>query len=240
MLTPWLLRTALEVLARTDRPAEDGPDEVETFDLVGLPFKLKLPSRRRAAPEPYLTVHVTAVKGGFGTSARQRARADLPRYPDLEPAEAALLLRYHDLAYHRIASRLRGGSDVRNHPPELRTSASNHGNKGMAWACDCGADEVLSERFSEAARHSLRLAIDEAHEASGRTVIVVPHRAWSGSRRRDTAAWLWRHVVTPVVDAHPHARIGWEVRYGSGRPIPRSWDDRALFDDKGRRVKPSP
>lgn len=237
MLVEWARKTlGTHLPQRTDTSPT-----VNEWDATGLPFKLALPSRPYHPGElaPFMTVHVSDVTGGFGIAkSRDKFWAEHgPILPGATSAESALLERYRGCAYHRIGSRRLGA--VRNHPATLRTSHGNGGNKGMGWALDAGHAEDLGPELVAAGYRSLAGGIEECHEATGDVVIVVPHRVWSGKRIVDTSARVWSAIVIPVVQALGPlvCRIGYELPgENGGRPIPRSWDPGALFDDKGRRL----
>lgn len=212
-----------------ERLAERG--EPPAHDITDWPRDLALPSRPFAAgvPAPLVTVHVTDVAGGFGVSKAQIKAAG-------GDYATALLRRYHGCAYHRIVSRRVGL--VTNHPLSLRTSHGNGGNRGAGWAIDCGHAEALSDAFIAAAIDSLEDLVLDTYEATGETVIVVPHRVFSKKRTADTSREVWSRIVRPAIDRLDEdwsgvARIDYMLVSG-GRPVPRSWDDRALFDDRGR------
>lgn len=220
------------------------PAPVRVLDITrAFPVELELPSRVRETISPLVTVHVTDVKGGFGVSKKSVKKWTAALLlspgplPGLTATELALAERYSHCAYHWLASRVLG--IVRNHPPTLRTSHGNGGNRGLGFSVDCGHKEVLSDPFADTARAALLRCIEEAHEATGEVVLVVPHRVFSAGRRVDTDVEVWRKVVLPVVGTlGPQVcRIDYEMAEGGGRPVPRSWDDQALFDDAGRRLK---
>lgn len=198
----------LALLVRThEAQREPAPGDATPAytDITHVPVKLALPSRTGWTPEPWLTVHVTAVTGGFGV-----ARKSVERWQRVHDAHgatlgadargSALLERYAGCAYHWIASRAVGA--VRNHPPTLRTSHGNAGNKGLGWAIDCGHREVLTDAFVRLAIASLTLAILECRAACGGQVVhVVPHAVWSKKRPVDTDHEVWSRVVEAAVAA---------------------------------------
>jgi hypothetical protein len=227
------------------------------FDTTTMPVHLKLPVKLRdPRTVVMLTVHVTAVKGGFGVEQRKVAGwrrllelgkvpgellSQLPDHTDLGGSSflLALLERYSRVAYHRVASRRAG--NVRNHPLSLRTSHGNGGNDGAGWAIDCGNTERLSAELIEIGRTSLESQICEVISEGGGKAVVIPHRVWSSKRTADTGRPVWSEIVAPTVQRLAKAglavEIGYNTKGGTGRPIPRSWDANALFDDQGRRLK---
>lgn len=206
---PMIARIVWEALGRGlgvttaqhDRSDEPTPEH----DTTWLPVELALPARTRTKPEPWLTVHVTDVSGGFGVTKSavkrwERVIAADKHAPSSSAFESALLERYSGCAYHRIGSRRVGA--VRNHPATLRTSHGNAGNKGMGWALDAGHREELTPALVGAGIRSLAGGIEECYAAADDgPVHVVPHAVWSGQRRVDTDARTWRAIVLPVVEA---------------------------------------
>lgn len=257
-MIPIVLRSIVDHLMARERQFERITDEPPAYDTTSFPIELALPARLYRADEmaSMVTVHVTDVTGGFGVSgqalkrwknlvALNKVSAELARQRPVGTSDGdwayvlALLERYSRCAYHRIISRRVG--IVANHPLSLRTSHGNGGNAGPGFAIDCGHGESLSEALIAAARDGLEDLILDTYQATDETVVVAPHRAFSGARRVDTAAIVWAAVVRPVVDRiredyEDVCRIDYELAVGSGRPVPLSWDDRALFNDKGRRL----
>lgn len=221
-------------MTRQDLPQTEGGTEYT--DVTAWPVHLDLPFRARRVDEirSEITVHITSIKGGFGLSARQVDRWEAL----LETSEArkmALLERYAGCAYHWIISRELG--IIRNHDPLLRTSHGNRGNRGIGFALDVGIGEDLSAEFANQARRGLILAVDDLRTRTGEAVNLTAHRCFSSKRRADPGEIVWSQVVRPVANALRDAtRIDYTLAEDSGRPIPRSWDPSALFDDRGRRL----
>lgn len=239
-----LFRSAVNAILLAARVRELAPTAgtLREIDLTAGPFplQLELSSRARSTWDPLVTAHVTDVRGGFGIDRRRVAhweRAGVP--PELaaqgvdDPRLVALLERYHRCAYHWLASRAFGGLVVRNHRPGLRTSSSNGGNRGLGFALDAATGEALPPELEAAGRLGLLGCIADAGPGD---VDVVAHRVFAAGRREDPGAAAWAAVVRPVTDASPRARIDYELREASGRPIPRTWDSNAFYDSRGRRV----
>lgn len=232
-------------------PRETSFVEEGAFDISPLPAdKSKIYGPRDAALVDLVTAHVTDVRGGFGVSKtavrRWRKLIDTSAVPlalfpdvdvdDMTPERLALWERYRRLGYHRIGGT--NGDVIRNHPIALRTKHGNAGNDGVGWALDVGHNEPLDDFMVETGRASLRLAILDTFEAGpDRWITVVPHRVFSAMRLNDTNVYVWRNVVLSVVaELHEIARIDYELREGTGKPVPRSWDSSARYDDRGRRT----
>lgn len=260
---PIALRSILDRLQHSERQdaarlTPEPASHVRRINTTSMPVDLKHPPRMRTPAEmaylQVLTAHVTDVDGGYGVAKfqldRWRARLQTGKVPaDLlgqltDPAdlggasfELALLERYSAAPYHRIGSRRLGS--IRNHPMGLRTSHGGPGgNDGGGWALDCDNTEKLAPSLVEIGMASLDDAIAEMLELGAPRVVVVGHRAWEKNRLQDPGAIVWREVVVPVVDARARAGfpvvIGYRTKAGTGLPVPLSWDDRALFDDRGR------
>lgn len=225
---PIALRSFVDHLLRPEKQRTRDPGDLGDLgwnvDQIARVEPLALPSRARTTVDPLVTVHVTDVKGGFGV-----AKKHAHRY------EEALADRYTRVAYHAIASRRLGA--VRNHSLWRRTSHGNAGNRGVGWAVDCGHAEPLPPELAAAAYQSLLMLVLEVHEATGEVVVIVPHRVFSKSRRRDTDRAAWVVVLQVVAALGPSVcRVDYEMAQDGGLPVPRSWDPAALFDEKGRRL----
>jgi hypothetical protein len=141
--------------------------------------------------------------------------------------------------YHQIASR--NGDIIKNRELSHRTWHANAGNFGAGFAVDCGPDEKLDSWMIETGRQALRVLytriIDVSEYAQKHGVRVVPHRAFSSGRRRDTNPEVHREIVIPVVKEIDGLDIDYKMQMDKGRPIPREWDPNALYDSRGRRIK---
>lgn len=254
---------AADINERQVRQAEFAGDD--GFDLTSMPYKQSkvYPQRRDPATLDLCVVHVSDVTGGAGVSKRRvqhwesvlRRRgtaaflgADILGYLqdhhgvlyDDEPEylaaarRIALWERMRNWPYHRIGAA--NGDNLRNHPLSFRTKHGNAGNDGAGWALDIGHDEDLQQWHIETGRASLTSLLCDMHEAGSKHVRVAPHRCFSAGRRNDPGRRVWLGVVKPVVEVLPWVSIDYELSVGSGRPVPRSWDPEALFDDRGRRL----
>jgi hypothetical protein len=94
----------------------------------------------------------------------------------------------------------------------------------------------FDEFVIETGRQGLRLAVLKGREANPNNFrLILPHRAYSKGRRADTGEGIWREIALPVakeLDMTPD----YEAKYDTGLWIPKSWDDNAHYDLKGRRV----
>lgn len=221
----------------------------EAFDIGALPIrKIKAHPRPRDTRElARSVVHVTAVRGGFGV---RRARVEHWRKPSTPIPEEilrqlppggreswarrlALWERFRDVPYHTVG--LRNGDVIVNRRLSQRSYHAGKGNDGAGCAFDCAPDEDLTDFTIATFRAALRLHCKRVLEASQvRPHLLAPHRAFTKQRRRDTSATIWREVVRPVIDTIPEVLIDYQIKRGSGRPVPNTWDDDALFDAKGR------
>lgn len=140
------------------------------------------------------------------------------------------------------------GEVLDNRPTSQRSWASGPGgNDGVAYASDCSHTETFDAWGIETCRAGLRRLhtrlIDARVKKHGPLaelprISVVPHRATTfPGRAQDDGAWQWEHVVLPVCESTPNLVPDYEYRAHTGRPIPRSWDPAAHFDERGRRVK---
>lgn len=155
----------------------------------------------------------------------------------------ALWERYREVPYHQVGAA--NGDNIANQYLHRRTYHAGAGNIGVGWALDVSHKETLSDFMIDTGRASLRSLIARVMYASeARDVVVVPHRAFSSSRRLDTSREVWRHVVEPVVSAQQaistapyEVRIDYNMAVGKGRPVPFSWSPRANHDDRGRPLR---
>lgn len=256
-MIPIFARSFVDHLINRERQHEAA--NVAHYNTTSMPIDLDLPSSLRDPQHVALLVaHVTDVDGGFGVASAAVKRwrgllergkvpiellVQLPDATDLGGSSytLALLERYSRIAYHWIGSRRVGV--VHNHPLSLRTSHGDGGNVGGGWALDVGHNETLSAAARDAGLSSLDAAIEHIIEHGAGRVIVCPHRCFSAARRGDTDRVVWQTIVRPTVDrwaaSGANVVIGYNTAHGGGRPIPRSWDDRALYDDRGRWLGPS-
>jgi hypothetical protein len=232
----------------------------EGFCTFGMPVPK---GKEKAYPDPrdmsrldLIVVHITGVNGGFGVSPRAQLRwlkriaeGDIPADIRSQLADAgmtsiqamarrlALWERYKSCPYHVIAAA--NGDVIRNHPLERRSWHANGANTGVGWALDVGPKDRLERWHIETGRAALDGLISEVLMQSSHAwehgVRLVPHRVSSKDRRADTGADVWREIVLPMVRHWaPHARVDYDLRIGSGLPVPITWDPDARYDAKGR------
>lgn len=215
---------------------------------------------RKAADLDTSVVHITAVSGGFGVSRKSLAIWDAAvsagilqkRFPLLyEQLRASQALDDHDLLvrrlatweryrktpYHQIGSQ--SGDVLANRSLDQRSYHAGPGNYGAGCAFDCGLADKLTDDFvatCQAALRTLHFRMRSVGDPS-RQILVEPHRAYSSQRRKDPGPAAWAAIVIPVVEADPRLVVDYELCMADGLPVPRSWDNRALFDDKGKRIR---
>jgi limonene-1,2-epoxide hydrolase len=249
------LRNAVNVAmlaARLHERQQRQTEFADEFDITTMPYKTSkvYPKRRDPSTLGLCVVHVTDVTGGFGVSKRRVQHwtdaldqggvpelllMQLPNVGDVATAARRLALweRYRSTPYHRIGAA--NGDNIRNHPLGYRTKHGNAGNAGAGWALDVGHDQELDKWHIDTGRASLTSLLKEMNDLSGRTIRVVPHRCYSAGRRNDPGRRVWLAIVRPVVQMLAFAEIDYLEARDGGRPVPRSWDPEARFDDRGRR-----
>lgn len=163
----------------------------------------------------------------------------VPSNVDALAERLALWERFHaSVAYHRIA--LRNGDYLKNRDFLDKTWHAGLGNDGIGFAMDCGPNEILTARHVETGVYALTDTCTELYERSARAqlhgVVLVPHRAFSRGRRRDTNPEVHRKVVMVVTAKLDFVSIGYDIKLGSGREIPNTWDPNSPYDKKGRHV----
>jgi hypothetical protein len=217
-------------------------------------------SPRSEANLDTIVAHVTAVRGGFGVAKKRLAywrkflesgtlilnngdtgNLGFRLYLDvtknaksIEDACRVLALceRFKNTPYHTLASRVVG--TVRNHPLFRYSHHAGKGNFGVGFGIDCAPDEDLSEDFIEIGQNALLNTILSIQEHSVMPRIrILPHRAFSANRTGDPGARIWQRVICPVVEATEGVYIDYEAKYGSGLPVPTTWDKSALYDRRG-------
>lgn len=262
-LLPWSLRSAFEISLRLVGVTElqrrqvifAGPHGFDLSSWTPPPDKAKAYVGRvhDLGELDTIVVHITAVRGGFGVSARrvrfwQAVLDGSARPPERFPVDLlralpigriedqarrlALWERYRTVPYHQIAAA--NGDSLANHDLARYSWHAGLGNYGVGWALDCGAGERLDDWLVSTGQASLGALIHRIDPTYSRTIWVVPHRAFTRGRVRDTGGEVWARVVKPVVLATPNVRIDYQLRMGTGRPVPIDWDPEALYDSKGR------
>ena len=258
----FTLRNALEQIARmagVREPQRVQPQAHVFVNSLGLPGKFDASAQRKATPD-MLCVHVTAVRGGYGvsrkllTACRAEVDAGYAHTPtelrgtlintggslDEQAHRLAILTRYKTAPYHFIGAR--NGDTVANNPMLRRTPHGNAGgNGGIGVAFDCAPDEDLSPETIEGFRYALNTALQSLctlQNSNEPAVTVTAHRCYSNQRSGDPGREIWRRVVLPVVANWPHnVSIDYRARQGTGKPIPNTWDDAALFNAQGKLLK---
>lgn len=250
------LRTIWEFLMSTD-PPEPPTSTVNCFDIRWMTVKTRKASAmpRDVDTLGMIVTHVTDVQGGFGSQSKRRKHWRriledyglpgplVPQIPsDWSVGKIAALLavweRYRNTPYHMIATQ--SGHAITNHSFDRRSHhAGPHGNDGIGWAIDCHRNESLRTDMVDTGMVSLHRMITIALSVSRvRPIIVVPHRTMKATRRLDPNRAVWKYIVKPTVERFGAGEcvIDYHFTKASGRPIPRSWDSAALYDDRGRKI----
>jgi hypothetical protein len=168
-------------------------------DVRGLPpdFKGKR-TRRRPDLVTVLLVHQTAVKGGFGVTAKQVAEQPA-HLPAEDRRQLARQVRYRESPYHGVYD-AQARASIAQWPV---WAYSHHGNGGNAlsygWAIDGLWSATHADDFDvDAARESMRHQIDCARRQGAKLACVESHAQHSATRGRDPGPEIWRGVVLPV------------------------------------------
>lgn len=146
--------------------------------------------------------------------------------------------------YHVVG--LLDGDVVRNHPVERLTY---HGNGGNSFTIGVGIEgsypgrektrkqkHTKLERAVVVARATLVEAEKMLREAGVTGPIKINgHRCFSNMRAADPGEGLWRETVLWAV-AELGLVVDYDVKMGSGLPIPVDWDPSAKFTWSGRQV----
>jgi hypothetical protein len=228
--------------------------------------KLKAYSMLREVDELDLIVaHVTDVRGGFGVSraAVARWRKEIARGLRVMPVLAAQLEeagalgdlellakrlatfeRYRGTPYQEIAAQT--GDAIANRRISQVTHHGNGtakvgGNAGVGFAVDAAANEILSPWMIDTGQRAFEILIGRVLRASAKArrdgIRVAPHRAFAADRAGDPGPFVWEHVILPVVArSEGVVRIDYEAQWGSGKPVPDTWDEHAIYDSRGRRL----
>lgn len=144
--------------------------------------------------------------------------------------------------YHVVG--LLDGDVIRNHPVERYTS---HGGLGNGFTVGVGIEGSYPGRESarkpkhtrlELAIPVARAAIVEAEKMLRESGVTGPikinaHRCFSATRAADPGEGLWREAALWAVD-HLGLVADYEVKAGSGLPIPVDWDPSARFSWTGQ------
>lgn len=174
--------------------------------------------------------NVTLLKPRFVLTDEQRAAV---------AKRLALWERFRaSVPYHQIAAA--NGDNLANRELRHRTWHGSLGNFGVGWALDVGPNEALTSWHIETGRASLATLCNRILAVSAKArrdgIRIAPHRAFDRDRREDNGAAAHREIVIPTARAVDALSIDYTMVLGKGRPIPRSWDPAALFDDKGKRI----
>jgi hypothetical protein len=233
------------------------------FNISEMPIpagKLKAAAGMRDPGElDRLVTHIVGVNGGFGISKAAIAKWEAAlaagglekRFPvmfrqlfeagALEDApklvrRLAMWERWRNTPYHGAG--IRTGDVIANRSLSQRSYHAGPGNGGAGVAFDCGSADKLTDDFVKTCQWAMVKTLERMRSVGhpDRLILVEPHRASDKGRRQDPGKEPWERIVIPVVDADPRLTIDYEVFRSSGLPVPVSWDKRAHFDDKGKRI----
>lgn len=206
-----------------------------------------------------ICVHQMAVEFGVSKNAVRRWVKFLEKNPealvgelasydmgDVEATARRIALHerfWNGVPYHVIS--LLNGDIAINQRFDWRTWHGNGGNSGLGWSQEGLFPYSAAKRRSkhtkldshviETGQASFRLAVLKARELGCPIRYVQPHRCYSNGRFGDTGEEIWREILLPLFD-ELELIADYELKLG-GRPIPRDWDDAALYDARGRRIK---
>jgi hypothetical protein len=210
-------------------------------------------SEERLAKRRLVVVHQTATR--FGTTRWARARwaklsakgngRGAPNEEDLKYAETmALFERFWKVPYHEVS--LISGHVLDNNKTDSYTYHAGGLNFGLSWAMEGRFPITAASRTSkhtdltsdlvETGRAGFRRGILRWRRDGAAADQVVPHRAGSGNRLGDCGEELWREVVLPVAE-ELDVEVLYDYKKDSGLYIPHPWDDDALYDLRGRRIR---
>jgi hypothetical protein len=242
----FALRTLLEMARRAtlqvDAPEHQGSIFTPT-DATFIPIPAGKEKAARLARDPAkvstILFHVTGVTGGFGVARSAVSRWE--RHPAAQTIEArtlALLERLRGTPYHEIVSREAG--IIRNRDLAQRSyHGGPAGNHAAGFSLDMGSRETMPDDFWPMARAGLLDLAKRMQEAGAEPPFwILAHRQVEAPNRRgdDPGAIAWRNVVVPCVHEHADTLVTDLAHTANGgRPIPRSWDHRSPFDDRGNR-----
>jgi hypothetical protein len=204
-------------------------------------------------------IHITAVNGGFGVSRKSVDIWDAAisagilqkRFPNLYgQLQVAGALDDHNLLVKRIATwerfrstpyhqiGLQSGDVIANRDLSQKSWHGSAGNYGIGTAMDMGPKDKLTDFLIATFQGALKMSVQRLrmHGNPRRIITLEPHRAFDKDRRLDPGPEPWAEVVIPVVEADPYLTVDYELCLAGGLPVPRSWDKRALFNDKGKRI----
>jgi hypothetical protein len=85
-------------------------------------------------------------------------------------------------------------------------------------------------------RGMITLAMMESKRDGMPVTAITAHRVFSGGRVADPGEQIWEEVVLWAIKEYG-LKVDYELKVGSGLPVPYEWDESALFDYRGRRIK---
>lgn len=157
----------------------------------------------------------------------------------------ALHERMCKISYHYAA--LLNGDRLKINAADLYTYHGNGANKRSIGLAVEGLFPGLEEK--RAAKHNdlddflietirglVRLAIMDAEAAGMPITQITAHRVYSGNRVADPGELIWEEVALWAIREFG-LTVDYELQVGSGRPIPFEWDESALYDYRGKRIR---
>lgn len=209
-------------------------------------FKKRAARARKLDEVTVAVVHQTACV--FGTSKYQRAPWDrIARDFNLDASFSrtwARRARFWNVPYHYVITY--DGFALWNQPLVWRTWHGDAGNGGIGIAFEGrwpGVGELDPKRHTQLCFNpegALWACIDHARKHGAPIDQIQAHRNYAppSSRASDPGETVWRNAVVPLLRAPELGlRCDYEGAAGGGRPIPREWDDHALYDWHGKRIE---
>lgn len=243
----WAPEVPPSVLAALGRPRRTTPvpilndtslEEPQTADVVDLREACEEPHpkartvagmtvRRPADSVDAIMIHQTAVEFGLAPYQLQAAAGD---------RRVALARRAQRVACHALAFcdgfvclpaplrwYIHHGNGLNARSLGLEIEGNYPGVLGGTTVNGKTATEV-TETVVVAARHALRLLVENGRNEGCPIQFIYAHRQTSNTRRADPGEALWRSVVleyaVPVLGLKTQPARTW----GTGLPIPRAWD----------------
>lgn len=205
-----------------------------------------------------IEAHITAI--AFGTTKGQRKfwlqlidSGDIPEEiwskfgadPEKAAHRMALHKRFWGVPYHWVA--LLNGDILHNNDITRYTYHGNGGNRLLIGVSLEGSYPGLEKNRRskhneydnhtiETAQGALRLAIKNSRDLGAPVQWLYCHRQYSGGRVGDPGEGWWKEIGLPVAE-EMNLEVNYPFKNGSGKPIPKEWDENGLVDYRGRPIK---